>query len=266
MTKIVDQEAWIKAGMGLLDRGVVPAEVGYVRIGEKIGAGKGSFRHHFKKADSLHVAVIDRFLQEANEAWAAAAPAAGVVMDPLDEIRQMRKPAMQQAARIATMIDWSQVPAASRPAVGSQDCECWDKAQQVVGEFTGRIQARVRLLLKHLLLPEDEVDAEADVIAPEVGGGRPRWPAGSDRFEAHLRTLARAARAGAPVTEVVDLPGMDGVAVILLGRDAGAGRPALGQRDREQVAVAAGQIARLVQHPATAQDEAPALNGSGQPA
>lgn len=254
--KIADRSAWIDAGMALLDRGVVPAAVGYTTIGAEIGAGvgKGSFTHHWGQVDALHLAVIDRFLADVSEAWAVVAPREGVVWDPLAELLQMRAPAVRYATRIDTMIRWAQTPEASRPATGGRNCECWDRAKAVTDEFTSRIHARVRRLLEDLL-PEDEVDAEADVIAPEVGAGRPRWPDSDDRFRAHLQTLSRSADALTPVE--MDLPDT-GMALILVGSD---GRQALAEEDRAEVAAAVRMIARRMQRRGE-RDEPIAANGA----
>jgi hypothetical protein len=200
-----DRDEWIALGVRMLDSGRVPAGIGYVRAGAEIGVGKGSFVHHFPGgASEWHSAIIDAWKDDHGRV--RVAQAIELTGDPEEKLLRLRVAAERYAARDGAMRRWAASVVDDKPK------SCAAKADEAVKEADEAVFADVQAALLDMGLSDLEAEAEALVLAPEVGCGWPRVPAGdSAKFRALLDVRLRAAKARqASSAEIVEVTGDDG--------------------------------------------------------
>jgi AcrR family transcriptional regulator len=225
-----DRDEWIALGVRMLDQGRVPAEIGYVRAGAEIGVGKGSFVHHFPDgAAEWHTGIIELYKNLRRDILAEQA--IEMTGDPEEKLLRLRVIAERYAARDAAMGRWGASVMDDKPK------SCADLAQEAVMEIGKEIIAHAQAAFLDMGLSPLEAEAEALLIAPELGC--PRVPVGdAAKFRALLDVRLAAGKAGQPTAaELVEVTGDDGeilacIVPIRPGADMSDIEAALRQLDR----------------------------------
>ena len=151
------RERLISVGFDLFGaRGYEATSVGAIL--EAAGLARGAFYHHFATKAELFEAVLDRVIGRIADASAEAARAR---TDPFDSLR----------AGCAAWLDVALDPAIQRIVfIEGASVVGWNRYREIdEGHTLGGLKAGMRALARFGLLPEDNVDVLAHMVAGAVG-------------------------------------------------------------------------------------------------
>ena len=181
----VSRGAWVEAMLGMMDQGLVPAEISLTDLSRQLGMTKGSFYSHF--GEDRRAELLAAVISEWRSTRIAALPetAVGSVRDPLDRLRMIRAAAAATAVRDGAMRRWA---ASKRPARDPAAAEVIEAAAAAVDEVDRIVTGYLVPALVDLGFTGDEPAALAALLSAAL-----REPVIAGEFEVVLGVLARAA-------------------------------------------------------------------------